>query len=107
MLDDFTVVGYGEWESRQALESHLQKGANLQHCAAVTSCMLLLRLAQSLHGWPLSRRICSSRLLCGDQSLAHWPHWMLMMYYCYADYFQEFKQGVLEHDIVAIKSPLK
>ena len=27
MLDDFTVVGYGEWESRKALESHLQKGA--------------------------------------------------------------------------------
>lgn len=26
-LDDVLVVGYGEWESRKALESHLQKGA--------------------------------------------------------------------------------
>jgi hypothetical protein len=27
-LDDVLVVGYGEWESRKALESHLQKGVH-------------------------------------------------------------------------------
>lgn len=27
-LDDVLVVGYGEWEDRKALESHLQKGAD-------------------------------------------------------------------------------
>jgi hypothetical protein len=26
---------------------------------------------------------------------------------CCADYFQEFKQGILEKNIVAIKAPLK
>jgi hypothetical protein len=34
-LDDVLVVGYGEWESRKALESHLQKGADLQNCGTV------------------------------------------------------------------------
>lgn len=74
MLDDFTVVGYGEWESRKALESHLQKGAESQHRAAVTPCMLLLlllRLVQSLYVQFIpSAGSCAHYLLYGDQSSA-------------------------------------
>jgi hypothetical protein len=102
MLDDFTVVGYGEWESRKALESHLQKGADSQHFAAVASCVLLLRLVHSLV------RGTVGGLTAGTSAhRSNKPHLMLIMHFCYADYFQEFKQGILEHNIVAIKSPLK
>ena len=31
----------------------------------------------------------------------------MTVFLCCADYFQEFKKGILEHNIIAVKSPLK
>lgn len=84
-LDDYTVLGYGEWESRQALESHLQQGAQRKTHALDEIVVHFVSV------------YFSSTARCVSDLQVH----------VLADYFQEFRKGVMEKNIPVIKSPLR